>query len=69
MYFLGFRLKYRPSVYIVNVQKPFRKKITMMVKKDGSQTPSDDFEIGGENQMVFGTTSAYIIRDLSNVTT
>ncbi len=53
----------------MNVQKPFRKKITMMVKKDGNQTASDDFEIGGENQMEFGTISAYIIRDLSNVTT
>lgn len=29
----------------------------------------DDFEVGGDNQMEFGTTSAYITRDFSNVTT
>ncbi len=29
---------------------------------------SDDFEVGGENQMETGTTSAYVTRDLSTVT-
>ncbi len=28
---------------------------------------SDDFEFGGENQMEFGTTSALVTRDLSNM--
>ncbi len=30
---------------------------------------SYDFEVGGENHMEFGTTSAYIMCDLSIVTT
>ncbi len=30
---------------------------------------SDYFEVAGENQMEFGTTSAYVRRDLSNMTT
>ncbi len=39
----------------------------MPFTKQSKTTMSEDFEVGGENQMEFGTTSADIMRDLSNM--
>ncbi len=59
-----YRQKYRPSVYKENVQKlnqmPFTKK--------GKTAMSNNFEVGEENHMELGNTTAYNTHDLSSMT-